>query len=73
MSISRRWAMFQENNPIIAAYLVVTIMIAFAMGVIFVFTHGQGQELLIKHTKATACIHVYGSYDEERDLCLVRD
>ena len=73
MSISQRWTKFQENHPVIAAYAVVTIITLFALLVLFVATHGQGQATITAHAKEIACIHAYGHYDAERDVCLIRD
>ena len=73
MSISHNWAKLQEEHPVIAAYAVATIATTFGMLVLFVATHGQGQQALTTHTKEIACSHVYGHYDAERDICLIRD
>lgn len=73
MSISNRWVKFQENHSVIAAYIVVTVTTLFAMLVLFVATHGQGQKAISTHAKEIACIHAYGHYDAERDVCLIRD
>lgn len=73
MSLTTFWAIFQERYPFIATYCLAGLIAVIGVLFIFIFTHGQTRIGVDEDMKRIACIHAYGHYDADRDICVIRN